>query len=109
MIERIRELSRDGLLVLVGIQPDGGVYQLYPTSRLRVEEAFPRAKMFRSLVLHHRRDSDFEDWHGPVWERVVELLTGLTLDQIAQLGGVRIYDPEGDRVLWEWKPTPVSR
>lgn len=37
--------------------------------------------------------SDFEKLHGPLWKQIVSMLTGLSWEQIAGLGGIKIYDP----------------
>jgi hypothetical protein len=109
MADKMKKLAQDALLVVVGIQHDGGVYQLDPLSERRIEEAFPGANILPVVVLGHRNESEFERTHRRHWEDVAKLLTGLTPEQITQLGGVRIYDPEGNRVVWQWKPPPVTR
>jgi hypothetical protein len=43
--------------------------------------------------------------HKPLLPLVGSLLTGLTLEQIAQLDGLRFYDPVAEKVVWEGIPT----
>jgi hypothetical protein len=103
-LEALKELSASGLLITVGNQGDGGVYGLYPTSRLRIEESFPETKQLRSVKLGQYRASDFDSLQPPRWEAVIPLLTGLSREQIVQLGGVTMYDTDNDRVLFQWPP-----
>ena len=35
-------------------------------------------------------------------------LTGLTAKQLMRLGGVRIYAPEEERIVWEWLPAAAT-
>ena len=39
-----------------------------------------------------RRQQDDEREHGPVWDQVIMLLSGLSADQINELGGYRVYE-----------------
>jgi hypothetical protein len=109
MADRMKKLAEDALLIVVGLQHDGGVYQLDPLSERRIEEAFPGANVLPVVVLGYRTEADFERTHRPHWEQVAKVLTGLTPEQIARLGGVRVYDPERNRVVWEWRPGALSR
>jgi hypothetical protein len=96
----------DPLVIIVGIQHDGAAYQLLPPSQRRIEEAYPKLELLRSVFLGHDKEADFERLQPPRWEQMATLLTGLNAKQLMRLGGVRIYSPERDQVLWEWLPTP---
>ena len=52
----------------------------------------------------YRLSPSVRDAHGPLWPLAATLLTGLTMDQIGQLGGLRLEDPWKKTVLWEWHP-----
>jgi hypothetical protein len=104
----IDRLAAKGLLILLGIQHDGGVYGLDFRSRERIKEAFPDVEPLPMVMLGHRRDTEFDRLHPRRWEVMVPLLTGLTKDQIARLGGVRIYDTDNERLVWEWLTTPIK-
>ena len=47
---------------------------------------------------------EFPDRHKPLWEQMATMLTDLTLEQIADLRGFAIYNPETEKVVWRWKP-----
>jgi len=36
------------------------------------------------------------------------MLTGLTPEQLAHFGGIRFLDAAAQKLLWEWKPEPVT-
>ena len=106
-LENMRRLSRDALLIGLGIQHDGAVYMMNPLSKLRMQERYPDAAPLNSMMLGHTKAADFEKLNPSRWEPMVLMLTGLTPEQIADLGGVRIYDTEDGGVVWEWKPKVV--
>jgi len=108
MNDVLRPTKDDPLLIVVGIQNDGAAYQLHPGSRARLLEAFPGLEPLRSVFLGHRKPEDFPRWHAPRWEQMAELLTGLTAKQLMRLGGVRIYAPEEERIVWEWLPAAAT-
>jgi hypothetical protein len=35
---------------------------------------------------------------------MAKMLTGLTAAQIAALGGICIYNPDTEKVVWRWHP-----
>jgi hypothetical protein len=105
--DALRRMSRDALLICIAIQHDGAVYDLDSQSEFRIKERYPDATPLESIMLGHRREADFERLNRPRWEPMVLLLTGLTPEQIADLGGVRIYDIEQEQVVWQWKPEVV--
>lgn len=48
-------------------------------------------------------DADaFQELHGDVLIHLVPLLTGLSLEDLARIGGVRVRLVGNDNVLWEW-------
>jgi hypothetical protein len=109
MKDPMRPTKDDPLVIIVGIQHDGAAYDLHPRSEKRIAERFPDANSLSAVFLGHRRKAEFPDKHRPNWLRVAVLLTGLTEEQLAQLGGVVIYSPEREEVLWEWVPAATHR
>ncbi len=55
-------------------------------------------------MLGFDKKQEFPARHKPLWERMVMMLTDLTLGQIAELGGFCIYNPDTEKVIWRWKP-----
>jgi hypothetical protein len=109
MAQTMRKLAAKGLLVVLGIQHDGGVYGLDFRSHDRIKQAFPEAAPLPMIMLGRDCAADFDRIHPPLWERMVLLLTGLTREQIAELGGVTIYDADNERIVWEWHPETVTK
>jgi hypothetical protein len=79
------------------------VLQYFPNTKLQGETRLPPQVLFQSQV----RD-DYERQHGPVWDQVIIILTGIPEGAIARLGGIRIVDEEG-RVLHERLPSSPRR
>jgi hypothetical protein len=44
------------------------------------------------VVLSHQAQQARERDRGPVWDQVIGLLSGLSLDQVNELGGYRVYE-----------------
>jgi hypothetical protein len=97
------------IIIDVGWQYNGGVYGLDVISEDIVREKFPEALINPSIRLGYDETEDYNRFHRPYWETLAQILTGLTPEQIASLGGVTIYDPENERVIWRWKPKTVKR
>ncbi|OGG50510.1 MAG: hypothetical protein A3F84_17790 [Candidatus Handelsmanbacteria bacterium RIFCSPLOWO2_12_FULL_64_10] len=87
----------DPVLIYVGRQKDGCTYQLHPSSRTRIQKKFPDAHIAPSVFVGYETQSDFEMVHGPLWEQVAQILTGLNLTEIESLGGFKIFDPTTGR------------
>jgi hypothetical protein len=93
------------LLIRVNLAVNGSIYELDPLSKRRIEKEFPEAQGLPSVFFGYASKDEFESRHGRLWELAGTLLTGLTLEQIGQLGGMRIYYPREKKVIWEWKPS----
>jgi hypothetical protein len=93
------------LIVEVGWQYDGGVYEVHHWSEDRIRAAYPEAVINPGILLGYDETEDYERFHRPYWPQLVQMLTGLTPEQIAALGGVEIRDDEKEKTLWTWHPT----
>lgn len=96
------------LVIAVGWQHDGGVYMLQPWDEARIREAFPDAVINPGMLVGYDKSEDFERFHRPYWQQIALMLTGLTPEQIAHFGGVRLWDAAAHKVLWEWHPGQVT-
>lgn len=76
-------------------------YGLHPNSETLVRERFPNAPLLYSVLIGTGDLNDFEQNQTTAQDRVVQLLTGLTAEQVEELGGYRIYDPVRQRVMRE--------
>ncbi len=98
----VRRKKRAGpLTIRLGREILGAVYQLDPLDEDRVKEAFPDARGLPILMLGYDGKEEFEKRHRPYWPLVVTLLTGLSLEQVNELGGVRFYEPQTKNVYLE--------
>jgi hypothetical protein len=96
------------LVMCVGLHADGATYELDVLSADRVQEQFPRAEGLPTVFFGYNKREEFERRHGRLWELAARLLTGLTMKQIGQMGGIRLEYPRTDQVFWEWRPKTVK-
>jgi hypothetical protein len=94
----------DGVQIDIWVTYDGVNYSLHPFSEELIQERFPDARPLPSIFLGHESRAEFPARHKPLWERMAMMLTGLTLEQIAELGGFSIFNPETKKLVWRWKP-----
>src|SRR4051794_34894505 len=87
----VRQLTGP-IIINMGWDNNGCAYELDPLSEGMVKERFAPDRMLPLVFLGYDREEDFECLHVPHLQLVGTLLTGLTLEQIGQLGGMRVYD-----------------
>lgn len=87
------------LVIVAGEQADGVTYQLHPVSRARVHANFLGASTARSLFVGTDTQADYTDIHGPMWEQIVVLLTGLSVDRLVKLGEIVVFFPTTGHLL----------
>ena len=105
----LHEASQKAIYIVVGWQGDGGVYRLFPSSKERILEHFPDALVNSDgMLVGYDKYRDYERYHRPYWKEMAKMLTGLSEEQIASLGGVRIYQPVVEKQIWEWLPETVN-
>jgi hypothetical protein len=98
---------------------NGTVFRLEGNSQARIMQHYPNARLLGEVVQRggvvqpggvvfpHDVREDFEGQHGPVWDQVIILLTGVPEEAIDRLGGIRIVTLNGE-VLYERLPSGVS-
>lgn len=80
---------------------EGTEFRLEPASQERISLHFPNARIVGQVKFPSQRHndpqghSDCERQHDPDWEQVIRRLTGISEEDRAQLGGVRITTPQG--------------
>ena len=87
------------ILINIGRQSDGCTYQLYPRSRLEIGRRFPGVRPAPSVFVGYEAQSEFESSHGPMWQQIAMLVTGLSVGQMQEMGGVKLYDPADEREI----------
>ncbi|HRI64734.1 MAG TPA: hypothetical protein PK156_10845 [Polyangium sp.] len=87
------------ILINIGKQGDGCVYELHPLSRRDLKAKYPDVRPAPSVFIGYNTRDEFESLHGPMWSQVAQMLTGLGPSQIRKLGGAQIYDPVAEREI----------
>jgi hypothetical protein len=91
------------IIILSSWQGNGCGYALEDLSERLIHRRFPGAKLVPRLFIEEeaRADNqpDIEMVQERLWDQVAQLLTGLTWEQIDELGGYRLYNRKADRVL----------
>jgi hypothetical protein len=90
------------IIVEVGKQMDGATFRLSPRTRLQLRDLVPEGLLTSSVFLNFDTGKAFSDPRAPWWEQVVQLLTGLSSEQLQRLGGFRFVDPADSEVLYEY-------
>ena len=92
---------------------NGTVFRLEANSLARVMQHYPNARLVGEVeqpvgvVFPHDVRDDFERQNGPIWDQVISVLTGISEEEVAGLGGIRIVT-RNDEVLHERLPSTVS-
>jgi hypothetical protein len=89
------------ITVDVGKQMDGATFRLSPKTRAFLSSRFKNLPPPSSVFVSYENASDFEHYHGPLWEHLVMILTGLDENQINELGGFEFAEPVGGKVWFE--------
>jgi hypothetical protein len=107
ILDRHMPWQRQSPLVIVERRVDTGrVFGLDDASAARIQA---RRDGWQRLPLHISGDvaADFEQIHGPIRMHAAELLTGLSGDEILEMGGYRIVDTSGREQL-RWPTLPAA-
>jgi hypothetical protein len=92
------------LQISVSLEVGGSAYGLDPLSRRLVQKRFPDARGLPGVFFGYHKKEEFEELHKPLWPLAATLLTGLTLEQIGELGGIQLSNPRTGKVYWDWRP-----
>jgi hypothetical protein len=73
---------------------DGTRYRLSTASQERIMRRFPNARLTGEVILSHQAQQTRERHRspGPAWDRVIHLLSGLSVDLVDELGGYRVFE-----------------
>ena len=93
MLERIT--------VWVGKDWDGFTFRLRPKSREMLRSRFPAASMLPQISISFDTKSGFEAIHGPIYRQVLELLTGLSKEEIDTIGGGVFIDAVSEQAIYD--------
>jgi hypothetical protein len=96
------------LTILAIAAGDQTEFRLESSSQERILSHFPNARVAGQVTFPAPVKDDFERQHGPVWDQVIILLTGVSDEAVDQLGGIRVVTPDG-RLLHERLPAAMGR
>jgi hypothetical protein len=86
-------MEQPQIRINVGIQRDGYVFELRPTSRDWLEQNYPDKYRIVDLFIGFDKHQNLQQIPESVWDHISYLLTGLSLEEINQIGGFTIYNP----------------
>jgi hypothetical protein len=103
-----RRQTKGPLIMRVHLGANGSTYSLDVLSEDWVKRRFPEARGLPLVFFGWEKEEEFERLHGPLWPLAATLLTGLTMEQIGQMGGIRLENPRKNTVIWEWRPDDAT-
>ena len=80
-------------------QGNGWTFRLSPKTHALLKQRFDHAAIGSSLFVGTDTRRSYEEIHGPMWDQIALLLTGLSLDQIEELGGYQVVDVRSGKML----------
>ena len=86
------EPPKEPIFIYLGARSDGVTYQLDPASRERLR-AVQGARPVNRVFIAYDTKANGEQEHEAFDQQAVQLLTGLSAERLAELGGVELYDP----------------
>lgn len=92
------------IIVEVGKQMDGATFRLSPKARAFLRSRIDDLPSRSSIFVADETGSIFEHYHGPMWEQLVMILTGLNEEQLSELGGFEFVTAIDGKVLFESSP-----
>lgn len=93
------------VVILMRRHSQGAEFTLHPQSRMLVKRRFPDARPVASVSIESTTMQDFEQQHGPIWEHIALVLTGLSTAQLAELGGYEVVDVHREQTV---NKTPLA-
>lgn len=88
------------ITIFASMNESGTVFSIDPQDRARVEAMNFPGTPFLSVNVQGGVHSDFEVMHGEIFPHVVALVTGLPIERLLGLGGVRVLDQRRGTELW---------
>ena len=100
----------DKIIISVGKDWDGFTFRLRPKSKQYVGMLGMRTKslggakapepLMSQVSISFDEKKGFEDLHGPIYKYVVEMLTGISYDNLGKYGGAKFID-EDENVIFD--------
>jgi hypothetical protein len=77
--------------IMRSTQMDGYTFALHPKTVAFLKERGLPVRLARMSVGFNTK-SEFERMHGPLWDHIEQILTGLSIEEIRKLGKVEFID-----------------
>ena len=106
-MSRLRD-PESAIEIIANPQSDGCNFELHPLSKRKLRERYPQISAAPSVFIGFDTRDHFESIHGKMWNQVVSLLTGITSKRLKGLGGVYVFDPKNNRVVYEDRPAKTA-
>ena len=93
-------MNQTKIVVNMGSQRDGFIFGLRPRSRVWLEDHYSDRHRVSSVFIGLDKIQDFQQIHESILGLVLNLLTGLSLEELDEFGDVAIFSPaSGQEVL----------
>ncbi|MFY9820235.1 MAG: hypothetical protein WAM82_02565 [Thermoanaerobaculia bacterium] len=89
------------IVIEVGKQMNGATFRLSPKTEAMLASRIPNWSPASSIFVSFDTQWDFDRLHGPMWTQIAMLLTGLSEEQIQDLGGFVFMTPTDKEVVFE--------
>ncbi|MCE7989334.1 MAG: hypothetical protein DYG89_49910 [Caldilinea sp. CFX5] len=86
-------IEHTNVVIHFGSQREGHTFRLHPLTNLWIQEKFPDRERVASVFIGFDRRQDIGLTPPSVWLHVATLLTGLSLEELNQLGGFSVVNP----------------
>ena len=87
-------------LIDVGFQRDGYTFRLDPRSRVQLEKEYVNLPRVASVFIGFDQHQDLEQIPQPIWNQIVQLLTGLSFEGINQIGGFAVVNSQTEQEVF---------
>jgi hypothetical protein len=104
----VRTEPLDHLVIYVSRQSGGATFRLQTESKLLVRTKAPRSRLLSTVYVGDEGLSDLEAAPDTLWGQVAIMLTGLTEEQLATVGGFRIVDSANEQTYYTWPGCTVQ-
>ena len=88
------------VLIDVGIQRDGYTFRPDPRSRVWLEKNYPTLPRVASVFIGFDQHQDLQQVPPSIWRQVVQLLTGLSFEEINNIGGFVVTNPQTEQEVF---------
>ena len=90
----------DPIIIYRSVNRDGQTFAIEPMSLERLRQSLGReAHVHPRVFVAHESAADHDQLHGELVAQIVRLLTGVSEERLAFLGGISLRDPVTDEEL----------